>query len=74
MTAVGYIPSHLMLHMHKHSTDNTHLNNFNWAGRQLSEWQVTDGNYKKRQNQTQKQHNRCTIIIWGEANKIVRQV
>ena len=63
-----------MLHMYKHSIDNTHLNNFNWAGRQLSEWQVTGGNYKKRQNQTQKQHNRCTIITWGEANKIVRQV
>ena len=27
--------SHLMLHMHKHSIDNTHLNNFNWAGWQL---------------------------------------
>jgi len=37
-----------MLHMHKHSIDNTRLNNFNWAGRQLrlggnwvsGKWQV----------------------------------
>ena len=39
--------SHLMVHMHKYSIDNTHLNNFNWARRQLNEWQVTGGNYNK---------------------------
>jgi len=33
--------------MHKYSIDKTHLNNFNWARRQLNEWQVTGGNYKK---------------------------
>jgi len=36
-----------------HFIDNTHLNNFNWAGQQLSVWQVRWRKYKKKQNQTE---------------------
>ena len=42
--------SHPMLHVHMYFTDNTHLNNFNWAGRQLSEWQVRERKYEKQAN------------------------